>query len=71
MKRIACWTWDSFPRFGVSPRFLPKERQTMCFSATMEGAMTNLVKDYTRNPVRLAFGPLQSRRKMCAYKRLK
>ena len=35
---------------------LPKERQNMCFSATMEGAMTNLVKDYTRNPVRLAFG---------------
>jgi ATP-dependent RNA helicase RhlE len=35
---------------------LPKDRQTMCFSATMEGAMTNLVKDYTRNPVRLAFG---------------
>jgi ATP-dependent RNA helicase RhlE len=28
----------------------------MCFSATMEGAMSNLVKDYTRNPVRLAFG---------------
>src|SRR5712664_1004085 len=35
---------------------LPKERQTLCFAATMEGAMTNLVKDYTRNPVRLAFG---------------
>ena len=35
---------------------LPKERQTMCFSATMEGAMSNLVKDYTRSPVRLAFG---------------
>jgi ATP-dependent RNA helicase RhlE len=35
---------------------LPKERQTMCFSATMEGAMAHLVKDYTRNPVRLAFG---------------
>jgi ATP-dependent RNA helicase RhlE len=35
---------------------LPKERQTMCFSATMEGAMTQLVRDYTRNPVRLAFG---------------
>jgi ATP-dependent RNA helicase RhlE len=35
---------------------LPKDRQTMCFSATMEGAMANLVKDYTRNPVRLAFG---------------
>ncbi|MBZ5538457.1 MAG: DEAD/DEAH box helicase [Acidobacteriia bacterium] len=35
---------------------LPKERQTMCFSATMEGDMADLVKDYTRNPVRLAFG---------------
>src|ERR1700736_4026505 len=35
---------------------LPKERQTLCFSATMEGAMANLVKDYTRNPVRLGFG---------------
>jgi ATP-dependent RNA helicase RhlE len=35
---------------------LPKERQTMCFSATMEGTMANLVKDYTRKPVRLAFG---------------
>jgi ATP-dependent RNA helicase RhlE len=35
---------------------LPKERQTLCFSATMEGAVTQLVKEYTRNPVRLAFG---------------
>jgi ATP-dependent RNA helicase RhlE len=35
---------------------LPKERQTLCFSATMERAVTQLVKDYTRNPVRLAFG---------------
>ena len=35
---------------------LPKERQTLCFSATMEGAVTQLVKDYTRNSVRLTFG---------------
>jgi ATP-dependent RNA helicase RhlE len=35
---------------------LPKDRQTMCFSATMEGDMAYLVKDYTRNPVRLSFG---------------
>ena len=35
---------------------LPKERQTLCFSATMEGAVTQLVKDYTRNAVRLKFG---------------
>jgi len=35
---------------------LPKERQTMCFSATMEGDMQRLVKDFTRTPVRLTFG---------------
>jgi ATP-dependent RNA helicase RhlE len=35
---------------------LPKERQTLCFSATMEGDMAHLVKDYTRNPVRITFG---------------
>jgi ATP-dependent RNA helicase RhlE len=35
---------------------LPKERQTMCFSATLEGSVANLVKDYMRNPARLAFG---------------
>ena len=35
---------------------LPKERQTLCFSATMEGTVAQLVRDYTRNPVRLSFG---------------
>src|ERR1700724_449605 len=35
---------------------LPKERQTMCFSATMEGDMVRIVKDYLRNAVRLSFG---------------
>ena len=35
---------------------LPKDRQTMCFSATLEGGMMHIVKDYLRNPVRLAFG---------------
>jgi ATP-dependent RNA helicase RhlE len=35
---------------------LPKERQTLCFSATLEASVTHLVKDYMRNPVRLAFG---------------
>ena len=35
---------------------LPKQRQTLCFSATMEGDMTQLVKEYTRNAVRLSFG---------------
>jgi ATP-dependent RNA helicase RhlE len=37
---------------------LPKERQTMCFSATMEASVAHLVKDYLRNPVRLAFGSI-------------
>jgi ATP-dependent RNA helicase RhlE len=37
-------------------KVLPKERQTMCFSATLEASVAHLVSDYTRNPVRLAFG---------------
>jgi ATP-dependent RNA helicase RhlE len=35
---------------------LPEERQTMCFSATMEGDMARIVKNYLRNAVRLSFG---------------
>jgi len=35
---------------------LPKVRQTLCFSATMEGDMARVVKDYLRNAVRLSFG---------------
>jgi ATP-dependent RNA helicase RhlE len=35
---------------------LPTERQTLCFSATMDGAIAQLARDYTRNPVRLSFG---------------
>ncbi len=35
---------------------VPKDRQTLCFSATMEAAVAQLVKDYTKNSVRLTFG---------------
>jgi ATP-dependent RNA helicase RhlE len=35
---------------------LPRERQTMCFSATLEASVAHLVHDYMRSPVRLAFG---------------
>src|SRR5882672_10060039 len=35
---------------------LPKQRQTMCFSATLEASVVHLVNDYMKNPVRLAFG---------------
>ncbi len=35
---------------------LPKNRQTMCFSATMEASVAKLVNDYMRTPVRIALG---------------
>src|SRR5579863_21790 len=35
---------------------LPKERQTLCFSATLEGDMVRVVRDYLRNAVRLSLG---------------
>jgi ATP-dependent RNA helicase RhlE len=37
---------------------LPEKRQTMCFSATMEGDIARVVTNYLRNPVRLAFGSI-------------
>jgi ATP-dependent RNA helicase RhlE len=39
-------------------KVLPKDRQTLCFSATLEASVAHLVSDYTRNPVRLAFGSI-------------
>ncbi|MGH9567045.1 MAG: DEAD/DEAH box helicase, partial [Candidatus Angelobacter sp.] len=35
---------------------LPRQRQTLCFSATLEASVANLVNDYMRNPVRIALG---------------
>ena len=35
---------------------LPKQRQTLLFSATLEASVVHLVKDYMKDPVRLAFG---------------
>lgn len=35
---------------------LPRQRQTLCFSATLEPSVEHLIHDYTRNPVRLSFG---------------
>lgn len=35
---------------------LPRRRQTMCFSATLEGEVVRLVAAYMKNPVRVAFG---------------
>lgn len=37
---------------------LPKNRQTLCFSATLESSVAHLVGDYMKNPVRLAFGSM-------------
>ncbi len=35
---------------------LPKQRQTLCFSATMEQSVARLINDYMRDPVRVALG---------------
>jgi ATP-dependent RNA helicase RhlE len=35
---------------------LPTQRQTMCFSATLEASVAHLVNDYMKQPVRLALG---------------
>ena len=35
---------------------LPRARQTLCFSATLEASVANLVNDYIKKPVRVAVG---------------
>jgi ATP-dependent RNA helicase RhlE len=35
---------------------LPRDRQTLCFSATMEQSVAHIVHDYMREPVRVALG---------------
>jgi len=35
---------------------LPRDRQTLCFSATMEQSVARLVNDYMHEPVRIALG---------------
>ena len=38
---------------------LPRSRQTLCFSATLEASVAHLIHDYVRVPVRLEFGSTQ------------
>ncbi|MFZ0707606.1 MAG: DEAD/DEAH box helicase [Candidatus Korobacteraceae bacterium] len=35
---------------------LPRQRQTLCYSATLEASVANLVNDYMSKPVRVALG---------------
>jgi ATP-dependent RNA helicase RhlE len=35
---------------------LPRQRQTLCFSATLEHSVAGLIHDYMQNPVRVALG---------------
>jgi ATP-dependent RNA helicase RhlE len=35
---------------------LPRQRQTLCFSATLEASVAGLVNEYMRSPVRVALG---------------
>ncbi|HKW25730.1 MAG TPA: DEAD/DEAH box helicase [Terriglobales bacterium] len=35
---------------------LPKQRQTLCFSATLQASVAGLVREYTTDPMRIALG---------------
>lgn len=39
---------------------VPRARQTLCFSATLEYSVAHLIHDYVRDPVRLSFGSTQA-----------
>jgi ATP-dependent RNA helicase RhlE len=45
-----------FPAIRRIVAVLPRERQTLCFSATLEASVANLVNEYMSKPVRVALG---------------
>jgi ATP-dependent RNA helicase RhlE len=44
------------PAIARIASLLPQERQTLCYSATLEGAVRGVVGKYLRNPVRIEIG---------------
>jgi ATP-dependent RNA helicase RhlE len=38
---------------------VPRSRQTLCFSATLDHSVAHLIQDYVREPIRLSFGSTQ------------
>lgn len=44
------------PQMKTILRDLPKERQTMCFSATLDRSVAHLVQEYLKNPIRVSIG---------------
>lgn len=44
------------PQMKTILNVLPKERQTMCFSATLDRSVSHLVHDYLKQPVRVQIG---------------
>ncbi|MBI3627954.1 MAG: DEAD/DEAH box helicase [Candidatus Sungbacteria bacterium] len=47
------------PQMRTILQALPKERQTMCFSATLEKTVARLVHEYLKSPVRVEIGSTQ------------
>ena len=44
------------PQMRAIMSHVPRERQTMCFSATLDPAVAHLVREYLRNPVHVEVG---------------
>ncbi len=52
-KPTGCSTWGSSPRSTAILGAVPRKRQTMLFSATLDGAVGGLAEAYTNDPVRV------------------
>jgi ATP-dependent RNA helicase RhlE len=44
------------PAIARIASMLPKERQTLCYSATLEGAVKDVARNYLKNPARIEIG---------------
>jgi superfamily II DNA/RNA helicase len=62
MKQIECWIWVFGIQIDRILKYIPKERQTLMFSATLPEQIVKLSKKYLTNPERVSIGKNKCRR---------
>ena len=54
MRLTRCWTWGFQPSVEKILSYLPEDRQSMLFSATMPGPVIAMARQYMTKPMRIS-----------------
>ena len=57
MRRTACWIWAFSQMSSALSKYLPEERQTLLFSATIPQEIASLANRLLKNPARISITP--------------